>query len=307
MSKVRLRITDKSKFLLTGIIPIGRTGGNLDLLYSWLPEASNFSLRIIMVHDVLDQETGPLISKLIKEFNYLNLTLIEGRYGSPGKARNAGLELTNTDWIAFWDHDDKPVLKSIFKSINESSIEDEILIGEFGVRNVIETSSTELIKVNSSFNSISMNPGIWRMIFKNDLIHNSKFTNLRMGEDQIFLSDIRLPDRIVKFIPEVFYEYTRGIPSQLTNNKRALMDLPLATKYIYKHTSRNSSKALKSFNMNLVIRQQLTLIKNGNYSLRLEAFCFLIKIFINPMPGLSWCTLRSLLTILLNLKKSRLR
>ena len=101
---------NNSESLLTAIIPIGRTGGNLDLLYSWLPEASNFSLKIIMVHDVLDHETGPLLKQLFEEFKELNLTLIEGLYGNPGQARNAGLELASTHWIAFWDHDDKPVL-----------------------------------------------------------------------------------------------------------------------------------------------------------------------------------------------------
>ena len=303
-----MKITKNNReSLLTAIIPIGRTGGNLDLLYSWLPEASNFSLRIILVHDVSDHETGPLLRELIKEFKDLNLTLIEGKYGNPGQARNAGLELTTTNWIAFWDHDDKPILKSIFKSINESRIEDEVLIGEFRVRNIMEDSLIELIKVKTSFNSISMNPGIWRMVFKNDLIHDSKFTNLRMGEDQIFLSDIKLPDRTVRFIPEVFYEYTMGSANQLTNNESALLDLPLAAQYIYKHTTRNSSKALKSFNMNLIIRQQLTLIKNGHISLRIEAFRFLSKTLINPKLDLFWCSLKSLFTVLVNLKKFRLR
>jgi glycosyltransferase involved in cell wall biosynthesis len=298
---------NNSESLLTAIIPIGRTGGNLDLLYSWLPEASNFSLRIIMVHDVLDHETGPLLKKLFEEFKELNLTLIEGLYGNPGQARNAGLELASTHWIAFWDHDDKPVLNSIFKSINESRIEDEILIGEFGVRNIMKDSSVDLLTVKTSFNSISMNPGIWRMVFKNDLIHDKKFTNLRMGEDQMFLSDIKLPDRAVRFIPEIFYEYSIGSANQLTNNKSALVDLPLAAKYIYKHTTRNSSKALKSFNMNLIFRQQSTLINNGDMSLRIESFWFLSKTLLSPKPDLFWCSVKSLFIVLVNLKKFRLK
>jgi glycosyltransferase involved in cell wall biosynthesis len=293
--------------LLTAIIPIGNTGGNLELLYSWLPEASKYPISIIIVHDVLDNVTGPLLNDLREDFKVLNLTFIEGRFGCPGEARNAGLALAQTDWISFWDHDDKPILGSIFKSIYEATSEDEILIGEFTIYNSIHNSVKKILVPKPSFETIAMNPGVWRMVFKRSAIHDLRFTNLKMGEDQVFLSDIKLPDRRVKFIAGVFYEYTFGGNNQLTRDLSKLSNLELATKYIYGNTSKNLSNSLIYFNMHLIIRQQITLIKNKNMSLRFGALRFLVKLFLKPKSGLFWYNLRSLSLVLMNIKKFRLK
>lgn len=298
---------NNTKSLLTAIIPIGNTGGNLKFLYSWLPEASKYPISIIFVHDVLDNVTGPLLNDLRVDFKVLNLTFMVGRFGCPGEARNAGLALAQTDWVSFWDHDDKPNLGSIFKSIDEATSGDEILIGEFEVYNTINNSVKKILVPKPSFATIAMNPGVWRMVFKKSTIQDLRFTNLRMGEDQVFLSEIKLPNRRVKFIGRVFYEYTVGDNNQLTKDLATLSHLELATRYIYGNTSQNLSKSLIYFNLHLIFRQQITLIKNKNMSLRFGALRFLIKLFLKPKPGLFWYSLGSLFFVLMNIKKFRLR
>jgi glycosyltransferase involved in cell wall biosynthesis len=297
----------KDKFLLTAIIPIGKTGGNLDLLYTWVPQVANYPLNLILIHDIADKETGPALIKFIDYFKEFNLTLVEGVFGSPGYARNAGLRLVASNWIAFWDYDDKPDLESIFSSIIEAEIEYDVLIGEFKVRNIIKNTVTKLKVNNPSFKSIAMNPGVWRMVFKYNVLLDLKFNNLKMGEDHVFLSDMKLAERKIKFIPKVFYEYSVGGENQLTNKKTALMDLPLATRLIYSHTKEKMNNKSIYFNMILMVRQQFTLLKKGNIFLRFTVLRFLLKLLIKPNLILLWLGLKAFLTVFLNLRKSTLK
>jgi len=297
----------KDKFLLTAIIPIGKTDGNLDLLYTWVPQVANYPLKLILIHDIADIETGPALVKFIDYFKDYNLTLVEGVFGSPGHARNVGLGLVASNWIAFWDYDDKPDLESIFSSIIEAEIEYDVLIGEFTVRNIIKNTVTKLKVTNPSFKSIAMNPGVWRMVFKYNILQDLKFTNLKTGEDHVFLSDMKLAERKIKFIPKVFYEYSIGGENQLTNKKTALMDLPSATRLIYSHTKEKMNNKSIYFNMILMVRQQFTLLKKGNIILRFTVLRFLLKLLIKPSFVLLWLGLKAFLTVFLNLRKSALK
>ena len=100
---------DKRKYELSIIVPVTKMHGRLDNFKKMVEDISNLSIQLIVVHDIDDDKTGRELQIILK--NNANIKLIEGKYGSAGGARNAGLELVDSEWIGFWDSDDKPQVK----------------------------------------------------------------------------------------------------------------------------------------------------------------------------------------------------
>ena len=219
--------------LLTGIIPIGHVNGDLQPLYNWIDQIAKYPLKLILVHDILDEMTGTALVKFMHMYENLNLHLISGKFGSPGLARNAGLELATSEWLAFWDCDDKPCLNVIFNAINDSKSEDEVLIGGFLTNDILKTTLNTNHAVIPSLKTVALNPGVWRMLFRRMVIDNLKFTNLRLAEDHVFTSEVKLASRRLRFFPKSFYEYSIGVENQLTSRKSSLADLQIASKIIF--------------------------------------------------------------------------
>lgn len=292
--------------LLTGVIPIGNVNGNLQSLYAWIDKVDKFPLKLILVHDVFDEQTGAALVKLMRIHKNLNLQLVSGKFGSPGIARNAGIELVKSEWLAFWDCDDEPCLDAIFSAINDSSSEDEVLIGGFLTNNNL----TNKIKTNhalkTSLKTVAMNPGIWRMIFRSRALDKLKFTNLKAAEDHIFASELKLSERRLRFFPKSFYQYSIGVENQLTSKKSNLGDLQIASHMIFSNTNRNKNKYVIFFNMVLIMRQQFTLLKNGNMLVRFEVLKCTIKFFARAKPHIIWISLKAFFYTVINLKKSKL-
>ena len=249
--------------LISAIVPISNMAGKLDFLRSWVEESHAYDMQVILVHDYKDLETRIELEQILREHKDPRLQFVQGKFGNPGKARNVGLELATGDWVAFWDSDDLPKLKNIFCQIKENNQDADVLIGRYQKFHIL--THTSCIPEGSEPNilSVALNPGIWRMIFKRASIIESRFPSLRMGEDQAFLSSIRLADLSIKFCSEIFYQYNIGNSFQLTNSKDALDDLPKATKMILRQ-SLQSSKALRHFQLKLVARQQLTLLHKSH-------------------------------------------
>ena len=117
------------------------------------------------------------------------------------------------------------------------------------------------------------------MIFRSEIIGPTRFPSLKMGEDQVFLSYLGFASRRLRFIESVFYQYNLGSPSQLTKSQKALRELPLASGLIFNHAARAAKKET-IFDLQLFYRQQITIIKKGDYLLKLGALRFLGKFFV---------------------------
>jgi glycosyltransferase involved in cell wall biosynthesis len=264
------------KILLSAIVPIGNMAGQLEFLESWIQYVREYSLEIILVHDQTFLNVGPELQELSQSANSSKVILLQGIYGDPGSARNAGLEIATGDWVGFWDSDDTPDIENIFAAIKVSQENDEILVGNFTVFDIKTMEYRTPIKNGSGINSVAMNPGIWRMAFRRNTINDTKFPSLRMGEDQVFLSRLNFGIRKLRFVESIFYQYNLGGSSQLTKSRIALRDLPLASTIILEHAKKAQRKQ-SIFDMQLFFRQQITIMKNGDYLLKLSIFKFIGK------------------------------
>ena len=289
--------------LFSVVVPIGNMVGQLRFIESWIHEIDQYEMEAILVHDQTYKEVGPEIEQLLASVNLRNVKLVEGTFGNPGSARNAGLEKASGEWIAFWDSDDNPNIENIWNAVQRAEHRDEVIIGNFTVFNLKTLALTAPQLISDSLNSVAMNPGIWRMIFRSETIGTTRFPSLKMGEDQVFLSHLGLASRKLKFIESVFYQYNSGGSSQLTKSDKALRDLPIASGAILNHAVSAPWKDA-IFDLQLFFRQQITLIKKGNFLLKLGVLRFSRNFFVPVRLKLLVQALAALTKVLRTVKRA---
>lgn len=211
--------------ILTAVVPVSRMAGRLDSLKSWLIQAASLPIEIVIVHDVQDDDTSEELQSLVHQDESGMLFFVEGKFGSPGAARNEGLNLAQGEWIVFWDSDDTPNVLSVMSSINGANENTQVIIGNFKVSNGDQTT---LIKHFNSKNFVALYPGLWRLVFRREAIKNLRFKNLRMGEDQLYIAETGINQQQTEFVELDFYTYRIGHPSQLTVNPSAVYENILA-------------------------------------------------------------------------------
>lgn len=291
--------------LLSVVVPVGNMAGQLDFIEVWLQKVEKYQIEVIFVHDQTYNEVGAELEQLLMCFNPQKVKLTAGVFGNPGGARNAGIDLAKGEWIAFWDCDDYPHIEEVYGAILQANDLDEILIGNFTVFDVTRSTLRETkLTAKGTLNSIIMNPGIWRMIFRSNIIGPIRFPNLRMAEDQVFLSYLELASRKLKFIESVFYQYNIGGPSQLTRSRIALKDLPFASRLIFEHAL-VASKGNSFFDLQLFCRQQITMMNRGDFVSKIETLRSLGKFFTQSRIGFLLEALSALTQVLKNMRKSR--
>jgi glycosyltransferase involved in cell wall biosynthesis len=242
---------------LTTIVPVSRMGGRLQLLATWLPKALDLGIYVVLVHDKQDDETGPELNALITKLNHENLSFVEGVFNSPGLARNAGLELSSTRWISFWDSDDLVFPEIVLQELSENHTNDEVICFQYDEitdQNLMKTKKTE------NRDQLIKSPGIWRLIILRDLIGQVKFREFPMAEDQVFLWETGAFDSKILYSNRVVYAYSIGDPNQATASKKKINSLTKVIKCIKLNQIPKSSVDRK----NLVIRLSLTLVKRGS-------------------------------------------
>ena len=215
----------KTTFDLTVVVPVSRMAGKLELFKKWVSSAQKKSIYVVIVHDWRDEETELELTNFLGSLDEKNFKFITGDFGSPGVARNQAREFIQTNWVAFWDSDDYPNLDAILGAINKSEIEDEILIGGFETKNFKNGITRTQALLKEWKMSVALNPGLWRMIFKRDILEEFEFSDLIMGEDQLFMAKLDIFNRRVRVFQDIFYTYQIMLTQQATRSRSSLKDL----------------------------------------------------------------------------------
>lgn len=207
------------------MVPISRMAGKLELFKAWMLLAQNKQIYVVVVHDWRDEETELELTSFLGTLSVQNYKFITGEFGSPGEARNQARQFIDTPWVAFWDSDDFPNLDNILSAIHVSEIEDNILIGNFETKN-FKNGITRTQALSSDWKiNVALNPGIWRMVFKKEILDEIEFSNLLMGEDQLFLAKLDIFSRKARIFKEIFYTYQIMSSEQATRRSSSLKDL----------------------------------------------------------------------------------
>jgi len=252
--------------LLTAVVPISNSNYQIARLLSWLPSAVEAGIRIILVHDIDPKFPNLDIEMELAPYLNANVQMIEGTFGNPGTARNMGLDLVKSRWVAFWDADDFVFVDRMVNLVNETAMAGKrIGVGQYQIQKVESTDKpTERKILEEIIENIAMEPGIWRLIFAAGEVEEIRFPELSMGEDQVFLAEVGIDLESTYIGSEVVYTYMRGMSGQLTENLARLQDLKEANSEIRK-ILRNKSGDPKRFAILLAIRQNLTIIKKFKF------------------------------------------
>lgn len=245
---------------LSCVVPVTKMAGELGILKSWVKKSWNFNLEIVIVHDVQDSKTGIELDELIQTQNKQKIKFIEKAVGSPGLARNLGLNEATGRWITFWDCDDLPNVEEVMKSIDENP-NCEIIVGRYKIHDKVSGIETSSLISRLNYRGIGENPGLWRMVFRKDVLEGVKFNSIRMAEDQIFLSKLNLKNRQVAFTERFLYTYFTGRKAQLTQSVINIHDLLIAFDHLLL-SHRKFENEKKSLSLMMAARILLTLVKN---------------------------------------------
>lgn len=269
---------------ITVVVPVSNMAGNLANLREWMSNSDLTDFFVILVHDIRDFETGFELEE-IQSSHPANCKIIEGVFGNPGAARNAGIKISKTPWICFWDADDIPNVQAFrnlwTKTIAENS---NIGVGNFSQVNLLTDKETiEKFPKNFSqlLDSCVKSPGLWRFIFSRNAIENVTFPEICMGEDAIFLLRIFDVTQKVSFIDQSIYTYFQGVPNQLTSRPSKGKDLVVGLEEIDRQVLTN--RQVKRFGTQLSIKFSGSIIKGKDSIDKLQAIGRLIKlILISP-------------------------
>ena len=276
--------SDKS---IDAIIPIKNNSVVILNICKVIREAIQFNIRCIVILDGFSKEEVINFKNTLGEIKNTDLVRIKsGIYGSPGLARNAGLEISSSKWITFWDADDYPNPKAISNALEMHSWNQIPIIGQFQM-NSIDTKTVSICDV-------AINPGIWRILFPKTAVASLRFSDKQWGEDQLFIAQTELLINNARIVPHFFYNYQTGLSNQLTQNQRNVNDGVKSLIDIYKFNSkyRGSNKNLES---------QLILI------IKLSATALKRFIFLDHIPKSLWQLLKINFLTFLNFKKNYIR
>jgi glycosyltransferase involved in cell wall biosynthesis len=248
-----------SRPLLTVICPVTRMAGQLHRLQDWLDRLSDLNTQVIIVHDKRDQDTSHELQKLLQGLDPKKVSLIEGEFGSAGSARNQGLIRIIGNWVCFWDADDSPHVEEILTAIRNSKAE-EIVIGQFQVQDSrIESNSLTPIKAVTHLIDLVQDPGLWRCVFRSEIIKNITFPNFQIAEDQGFLAQIPWDSIDFIFDKTIFYTYYRGVPNQLTTRTDLIPELTSSVQFLQGLVSKGPLQ--RKLIEGMVLRQKMTILK----------------------------------------------
>jgi glycosyltransferase involved in cell wall biosynthesis len=246
--------------MLTAIVPVSGMAGRLHNLENWLFTIDHLDLQVVIVHDYRDSETEKQLLSILESLNSRKIVFLSGTYGSPGAARNAGLDRADSKFVCFWDSDDLPLPQSIVSDLGTHSEDCDVLVGQY-VRCSNHRGDLKPIKSNdSSFQDVAMNPGLWRMVFRRDFISTVRFQKMRMGEDQLFLAEVMSRKPRLSFTNSIFYNYFVGHPGQLTQRQDAIAELLDAFREI-SFLRKDTSGREFEFSSIIISRMNFTLIK----------------------------------------------
>jgi glycosyltransferase involved in cell wall biosynthesis len=255
---------------LSVIVPITRMSGRLENLKKVIERILISNVQVVLIHDYQDADTSTELA-FFKSLNPTsNLVLTEGRFGSPGIARNAGLKEASGKYITFWDSDDKPQVDEYLQFADRTlNANFDLGVSGFSIENKngefreFEIASKELA---SELRSIAMRPGLWRFIFSRRIIDNLHFTDSKMGEDQVFIVKAILAAKRTFVFRECTYQYLTGTENQLTQNKVNIRFILQSLKDISKIDLKDLDRNKKKFVVLIYWKMFLTLVKNYKYS-----------------------------------------
>lgn len=293
-------------YKLCCVIPVGPNQTSNTNLISSITNGNPYETEYLLVLD----NTSVSMSKELQEFSahHSNVRLMYSNANNPGGARNLGITEANSDWIVFFDADDSFNALEILKGLDTAVDKPHAIIFDFTIdgkstgKSIIQKGQFEGNTQDKMWHYITRFPGIWRWVFRTESICNSKFEDLKMGEDLVFLINFFKIDRRIAFSPRVVYDYTTSSSTQLTKSSVAKQDLLLAFKSSVAVNSTTSVKIQNRFVAGLISLLLYSGLRHLSLINRVRLVGVLLKYGIK-----SWSSFKMLVSILIERPRFKYR
>lgn len=203
---------------------------SLILSFELLPKKT---FNIILVDDGSKDDSYNFTKKIIKKNEIENIFLFKKNNGGVSSARNFGLNFSKSEYVWFFDPDDKYAeeIKNIFGIIDQFSA--DIIIFEYIVHNIKKSeifkvgfgegrliSNKQFMSENDALLSKNRNMSyIWNKFYKRSFIGDIRFDEkFNIGEDRIFNLDVFSKDGETQIINENIYNYYLYDSGTLSSN-----------------------------------------------------------------------------------------
>lgn len=230
---------------LSVIIPIHNMAGRLQNLEDSIAAAKGLAVKFLLIDDLSLDSTLDDLESILKGNKDLRIEIISGRFGSPGVARNAGLQRVTSSYVMFADSDDKFYISEIMTALSSISAQTQVIIGSYREINYISGNERLNKPVEPLHVNLALSPGLWRMVFRTAEVKNIEFTDFRMGEDQLWLAEIAILSKSIETSDLIFYDYFSHNPKSLTANMNAKQDLTKIVNEFARLMQPNSEKRSK--------------------------------------------------------------
>jgi glycosyltransferase involved in cell wall biosynthesis len=274
----------ETSITLSAVIPVGGFPNGDKALKSWLLQKLPTGLEVILVLDSDDKSVNESVRNMASS-DYGNSVIVrESKFRNPGSTREIGLKAARGEWVCFWDSDDLPEVSNVYRnaSLEENKSVDAIVGGYQSVDYETKKTTSHHHRAPDPLMEIYINPGLWRFIFRTQVVKDISFPALSMGEDQVFLFKAISASRKLNFVSENFYNYLQYSTGQLTKSNAISSDLAKARDLCKELYTNDRNPYLLS----AIIRQDLTLIKRDKPLGKLSALGSLIKVSIKSIFGL---------------------
>lgn len=275
---------NSGRILFSVIIPINKMRRDYKNLENIMREANGLSVELVFVLDTSEDLAYEMLASMCQTYNLNDYKILENHKRNPGSSKNLGILNALGDWILFCDSDDYPNLKTIAQYLLSITSNIDIVIGAYEVENLQNSKLIEREEKKSNFNweSISINPGLWRWLIRRQFLTDITFPELSMGEDQCFVIRLLVKNPRVDFSAQTFYRYRIGVVGSLTSSKNNIYDLEevINLEFLCKPLSQ---KNLRIRNQ-MIIKQISTLILRGNFQLKMKGLIHFIKIMTIISP-----------------------
>lgn len=259
-------MSNSKEIHLSIIVPVSGSGDRILDLGKWFVVQPRIKVRLIIVEDNLDYQTKIELDRQLSSFDGLvEIIRITGSFGNPGGSRNVGIEKIKDGFVAFWDCDDMPNFSEIEEGLQHFDINEyDYLVGNFLVQDC-ETGkmSQNRIDVSEFANNLwklSLEPGLWRFVFRREVLNNLRFQEISMGEDQLFLGSAITQSSRGVFFSQNFYTYRTKLKGQLTASRSKVLMLRSAVELIGASRVHENNLVMR----HMRIRMLITLLLKGN-------------------------------------------
>ena len=211
------------KPIISVIIPCYNSENTLERsIKSVINQSIGFeNIELILFDDASTDSTSNIIKKYSNNYENIIPIFSKKNSGFPGKGRNAGINVSNSEYIMFMDNDDeyeKHICENLYNELIESNAD---LVSSSYI-NIDEISSTK-VQTTCNFGQLIDNKiifledntiyflhrMIWTCIFRKDIIqkNNIKFPEDNLAEDVYFMIYYLLNSKKVVYLNKYYGLY----------------------------------------------------------------------------------------------------